>query len=151
MKKKIYLMSGILFLGLIVLSLIFKQYGVDTAQLYIQDCNLQEKPCTVLMPYGKEITFELSPRPVIMNQRIYTIVDANKHSLDTIQLDLKGIEMDMGYNRPILKDVENKHLFKQQIYMPACTSDYMHWQLTYLINFQQKEYSVVFKIKTEKE
>lgn len=148
--KKVIVLS-ILFVGVIIVSLFLVNKKQDSNIIFVENCNLQVSPCVVQMPYGSEVKFDIDPRPVVMNQRIYTMVDAINHSLDSAQLDLKGIEMDMGYNRPILKDIENKHLFKQQIYMPACTSDFMHWQMTYIISYQQKKYSVVFKIKTEKE
>ncbi|MGM0553361.1 MAG: hypothetical protein ACQETK_06115 [Pseudomonadota bacterium] len=99
------------------------------------DCDLNTGPCTASHPTGGAITLDITPRPVPMLQPLRLVLEldpAARASLgnpDALDLDLAGVEMYMGFQRPRLRRVGDGR-FEGETTLPVCTTEAMTWAAT---------------------
>lgn len=98
-------------------------------------CDLNAGPCSVRHPAGGTLTLAITPRPVPMlqplNLSLQLDATARRHmgEPETLELDLAGVEMYMGYQRPRLEHVGDGHYLGETT-LPICTTEAMTWAAT---------------------
>lgn len=104
-------------------------------------CSIKEKICEFLdQDFGK-VQFEILKKPFFMNEVIPIQIITEKE-LSEVMVELEGIEMDMGYNKPLLKG--NGYKFKGQLFIPMCTSKKMTYKMSFYLKSQFKVNSYQF-------
>lgn len=110
-------------------------------------CDLQKVDCPITIPNLGEAMVSITPRPIKMNEQLKIKLSLQKDA--QVMFDFMGLEMDMGYNRPILKLLDNGH--EAQAFLPACTDKQMTWQLTVLVKNDEQTYGYVYKFLVVKD
>ena len=105
------------------------------------NCPIKEKMCEISdQDFGK-IQFEIQKKPFFMNEAIPVQISSERE-LSEVQVELEGIEMDMGYNKPLLKGSGKK--FNGRLFIPMCTSKKMTYKMTFHLQSKSKSHSYVF-------
>lgn len=110
-------------------------------------CDLQSSKCEFLYK-GKLGHFKALETPIIINKTNIVQVELENISDEEIWIDIKGIELDMGYNRVRLK--RKGSLFEGKIYLPSCSLKVMTWEVMLIIKSGDKRLGHVYKLKTVK-
>lgn len=113
-------------------------YGGATTGLPVvqpEDCDLNAGPCSTELAEGGTITLAISPRPVPMLRELELRLELDKQAQDalgtpdTLELDLAGVEMFMGYQRPTLEHAGEGH-YRGTTTLPICVTESMTWAAT---------------------
>ena len=120
------------------------------------DCDLNAGPCTAKHPAGGEIVLDITPRPVPMLRPLRLVLEldsAARASLDgpdALDLDLAGVEMYMGFQRPRLLHAGDGR-FEGETTLPICTTEAMTWAATVMPADQPDAARVQFRFVTRRE
>ncbi|WP_157760720.1 hypothetical protein [Hydrogenovibrio halophilus] len=130
-----------------------------------KDCDLRQDVCTAKAPERvtlaqvpgqipeptQSVTLSLSPRPVKVARSLNANVRLSGFSHETIQtleLDVAGLNMYMGYNRVTLQQQSEKR-YAGPLMLAFCTNDEMRWQVTVLITLTDgREIQIPFQLTT---
>ncbi|WP_017942969.1 MULTISPECIES: hypothetical protein [unclassified Thioalkalivibrio] len=99
------------------------------------DCDLNAAPCSAPHPAGGTLTLAITPRPVPMLQPLGLTLEldaAARASLgepEALELDLAGVEMYMGFQRPRLEHTGDGR-YTGETTLPICTTEAMTWAAT---------------------
>lgn len=97
------------------------------------DCDLHRGACEAYWPDGTQLTFQITPRPIRMQQRLQLQADVEGPSPpDRVQVDFQGVEMYMGYNRPELEQRGDR--WESLGILPLCVTDRMTWEATVMLH-----------------
>ncbi|WP_018861021.1 MULTISPECIES: hypothetical protein [unclassified Thioalkalivibrio] len=98
-------------------------------------CDLNAGSCTAELAEGGTITLAISPRPVPMlsELQLQLVLDQQAQEVlgthDTLELDLAGVEMFMGYQRPTLEHT-GEGRYHGTTTLPICVTESMTWAAT---------------------
>ncbi|NPA72981.1 MAG: hypothetical protein GXO35_09170 [Gammaproteobacteria bacterium] len=96
------------------------------------NCNLHTEACTAQMGEA-EATLKISPHPLPIARPLGIEVAVKHLEIESIELDISGINMYMGYNRvPLSADGTNRYIGTSML--AFCTSQTMQWQITLMIH-----------------
>lgn len=119
------------------------------ADVFIQSdpgCDLHRAPCTARLPDGARLTLALTPRPIPVTAPLQIEVSLEGLDAERVKVDFAGVEMSMGYNRPVLVAVTpRKHV--GQATLPVCVTGRMLWQATVLVETEGKRIAVPFRFE----
>lgn len=107
----------------------------DVTILQPGECDLNAGPCTATHPAGGTLTLEITPRPVPMLQPLSLTLDLDATARtrlgdpEALELDLAGVEMYMGFQRPRLEHVGDGR-YTGETTLPICTTESMTWAAT---------------------
>ncbi|KUJ71319.1 hypothetical protein [Thiomicrospira sp. WB1] len=136
-----------------------------TAWPMMQSCELRESVCTAQAPKelslaqvpgqapitDQRVTLSLSPRPVQVARSLEASARLEGFADDAIksvEIDVAGINMYMGYNRVPLQRQSPGH-YTGPLMLAFCTNDEMHWQVTVLITLNDgHQIQVPFQLTT---
>lgn len=112
-----------------------------------KQCNLHQQPCTV--QNGKQsVTLDIQPRPIPVAKPLGVTVTLKNLSPKSIQLDISGQNMYMGFNRANLKSMTPNHWVGTTM-LAFCTNAKMEWQVTLLIDLKDgTQIQVPFALET---
>lgn len=129
-----------------------KNNASDIIQVEPSDplCDLQKGACSAQVKGLGNLVFEILPREILMNKPFKMTLKVAKDIDAKVWVDFMGLNMNMGYNRPVMKKDGPNH-YVTEATLPACTVDSMTWQATVLIRLKNKTYGIPFKFITEKE
>jgi hypothetical protein len=114
------------------------------------DCVLRESPCRADFPSGGTVTLDIQPRgiPVLEPLR----VTAELRGLPTperVELDLAGVDMDMGYNRqPLEADPGTPTRYIGSTMLPVCVRERMTWEARVLIHLSDGLLAAPFRFES---
>ena len=129
------------------------------------ECELRLNACTAQAPetvqlaqvpgqspqQPQSVTLSLIPRPVRVARSLTAEVNLSGFSPDTIasiQLDVAGINMYMGYNRVALT-AQSPQNYAGPLMLAFCTNDEMRWQVTVMITLENgRQIQVPFQLTT---
>ncbi|HHT00084.1 MAG TPA: hypothetical protein ENK73_04415 [Thiomicrospira sp.] len=95
-------------------------------------CNLHHESCTAKVG-NAEVTLKISPHPIPIARPLGLEVEVNNLAVQSIELDISGINMYMGYNRVTLTPETPKRYIGTSM-LAFCTSHKMLWQVTLMVN-----------------
>ncbi|WP_018875915.1 MULTISPECIES: hypothetical protein [unclassified Thioalkalivibrio] len=100
-----------------------------------EDCDLNAGPCSADHPAGGTLTLGITPRPVPMLQPLELTLEldpaarGNLGEPEALELDLAGVEMYMGFQRPRLEHTGGGR-YVGETTLPICTTEAMTWAAT---------------------
>ena len=113
------------------------------------DCELRNGPCHAELPTGGSIKFEISPRSIPLMKPLLLTVSVRDIEVTAAEIDFVGIGMNMGYNRPQLKQVSNNR-FEGSTTLPVCILQRMHWEANLLLETNMGTIKAPFRFHTDK-
>jgi hypothetical protein len=119
----------------------------------LQDCELRESACTAHAPKKltlaqvpgqtpvteQRVTLSLSPRPVQVARSLQAsarLEGFGEDAIESVEIDVAGVNMYMGYNRVPLQHQSSGH-YAGPLMLAFCTNDEMNWQVTVLITLKE--------------
>ncbi|MCK5727184.1 MAG: hypothetical protein KAH22_10205 [Thiotrichaceae bacterium] len=154
-KKPEPLWAIVAILGLIILLVIGYKLKISMAPNIIASatidkaCDLRKGACTSELPSGGKISFSMTPNTIPILRPLELNVITEGIEVSTIKVDLVGIDMDMGYNRPKLDRIDPHH-FKGTMVIPVCVYSKMEWEARVLLNTNKGLIMAPFRFYTIK-
>ena len=96
-------------------------------------CDLRKSPCKLSLPGGGEIQFSITPQTIPVLEPVQFHVQVKGKDVSAVEVDLVGIGMNMGYNRPALKP-EADGSFSGETMIPVCIRKRMDWEARVLLH-----------------
>jgi hypothetical protein len=107
-------------------------------------CDIQVQACTLQFPDGGQVTLSITPRPIVVLQPLDLAVQISAIRADKVAIDFRGVDMNMGYNRPQLQP-QDVGLFHGKGVLPVCTRVHMLWEANVLITTRAGIYRAPFR------
>jgi len=112
-------------------------------------CDLQQGPCTGNLPDGRRIELDIQPRPIPLLQPLELVVHLARIDAEGVKVDFSGVDMNMGYNRPVLERAPDGS-YRGRAMLPVCVRHRMSWEATVLASTSDGTYSAPFRFTTER-
>jgi len=112
-------------------------------------CNLNINECRSAIENKGEIIFSITPRPIPLVSNLSLTVKSNLKSILQVMVDFKGMDMDMGPNRVVLK-ANNNGDFHGKGMLPVCIRRSMNWQAFVYIKTSDGLYMAPYIFETHK-
>lgn len=110
-------------------------------------CDLQAGPCASATPGGGRIELTIEPRPIPLLRPLHLTVKVEGLDARSVEVDFIGVDMNMGYNRPVLKQ-EDGGSFSGQTTLPVCITGRMAWQASVLVTTDNTRLAAPFRFVT---
>jgi len=142
-----------LLIMMVIIIIIKKNYLFQTDNSSIEiaavdkNCDLHKGPCTTLLANNRSITFSILPHNIPLLKPLKLQVQINNIRAELVQVEITGINLDMGRFRTPLKEVELS-LYQGISALPVCSKKIMQWQAMVSIKTEQKVISVPFLFET---
>lgn len=107
-------------------------------------CNLQMQPCEATLPNGGKVRLEMTERPIPMVKPFDVVVTTSGFSPSRVEVDMAGVDMNMGYNRPELQ-LRGEGRYAAQLTLPVCITGQMDWQATVLLESGNERIAVPYR------
>ncbi len=139
--------------GIAGLSFYFKDYfkPKNAIELALDpSCDLHQGPCALSLPGGGQMRFSITPKSIPLTQPLsLEVATSGNPVVNAVEVDFSGVNMNMGYNRPRLKRVE-EGLFRGEGLLPVCIRRRMDWRAKVMLHTDQGVYIVPFEFETVK-
>lgn len=111
------------------------------------NCDLQQGPCKAYFPNGDQLTLSIAPRPIVGLKQLALQVQLEGIEADGVEVDFRGLGMNMGYNRPRLKP-ESEGRFSGTGILSVCVEEHMNWEATVLAHTAEGIMAAPFRFET---
>ena len=143
-----------MFMALTTASIAYKFKVFDHSKSNMQatldeSCDLHNGPCKLMFADGGSVTLLISPNTIPLLQRLQLQVEVEGISVNKVEIDFTGYEIDLGYNRPVLKAV-NSSTFVGDAFLPLCTLSEMDWSAKVLLHTNKGIMIAPYKFHTVK-
>ena len=108
-------------------------------------CSLARSACTVDLPNGAKMTVAAGSTPIPLVRPFEFKVEVPVAR--RVEVDFAGVDMDMGYNRPLLAE-RAPGVFAGEATLPVCITGHMTWQATVLVETADARIAVPFRFVT---
>jgi len=110
-------------------------------------CNLEEGSCESHFPGNGTVTFSLSPHPIVGLKPLQLNVQTKGMAAQSVEVDFRGLGMNMGFNRPKLKKISDGE-FTGTGTLSVCILERMTWEATVLITTHDGVFAAPFRFET---
>ena len=110
-------------------------------------CDLQRGPCHSVFPNGAKVTLSIEPRPIQAIKPLQIRVQTEGINAQSVQVDFRGVDMNMGYNRPQLNEVAPGQYTGSWV-LASCGLERMVWEATVLLDTAEKTMAAPFRLET---
>ncbi|BCB27965.1 hypothetical protein SKTS_28510 [Sulfurimicrobium lacus] len=110
-------------------------------------CDLQAGPCSSAIPGGGRIELAIAPRPIPLLQPLRLNVKVQGMEARAVEVDLTGVDMNMGFNRPKLQR-DGSGQFSGQTTLPVCITGRMAWQAVVVVTGDKAKVAAPFRFIT---
>ena len=114
-----------------------------------KNCDLQHGVCSSSLPGGGRVSFSIEPRPIPVLRPIKLIVTLQGAEAKQVEVDFTGVNMKMGYNRPLLRATGGGR-FDGETTLPICSVNSMAWRASVLLETGGKLVAVPFEFVTSR-
>jgi len=154
LRRRIWITGSILFLltvlvaGAIYLWRLSSINGdiIATAPLD-SSCDLQQGACQVSFQGGGRVKLSITPRPIQGLKPLQLRVQTEGVDAQAVEVDFRGLGMNMGYNRPRL-DKESAGEYAGMGVLSACILERMSWEATVLLRTAEGVMAAPFQFET---
>lgn len=110
-------------------------------------CNLREQPCSVEFNDGTRVWLSLEPRYLPPLKPLAVEIRVEGRETSGAELDLVGLNMKMGYNRPAIPQA-GPNLYRGTLTIPVCVRERMDWEATILLRTPEGLLAAPFRFST---
>lgn len=110
-------------------------------------CDLQRGACQSVFPTGGKVSLSIEPRPIRALKPLQLRVETEGIDAQSVQVDFRGVDMNMGYNRPQLKEVSAGQYAGTWV-LASCGLERMVWEATVLIETTKMKMAATFRLET---
>ncbi len=122
----------------------------EAVTLPLDGCDPQKGACIRKLPGGGELRFEITPRPIPVVKPLRLVARVKGLRPRRVEVDFSGVSMNMGYNRPRLKQVTSGR-FEGETMLSVCIRQRMDWEAKVLLYLPDKVLAVPFRFDTIRE
>jgi hypothetical protein len=119
----------------------------DVAATIEAGCDLHKRACAAQVPGGGRIELSIAPRPIPMVAPLEVEVRLAGLEAARVEVDLAGVDMNMGYNRPELAGA-GPGLYRAEAMLPVCVTGKMAWQATVLVETGHQRIAAPFRFNS---
>ena len=112
-----------------------------------EDCDLRAGPCISQLPGGGSISLSIEPRSIPVMQPLQLDVQVEGAETAEVELDFRGVDMNMGLNRARL-EAEADGRFRGEGILPVCMSQRMLWEARVLLETKRGLVAAPFRFWT---
>jgi hypothetical protein len=109
-------------------------------------CDLHQGICHSLFPDGSKVSLSISPRPIEALKPLQIQVLMEGVEAQSVEVDFRGVDVNMGYNRPRLKQ-ESMGQYSGTWVLAACALERMNREATILIRTDEGILAAPFRFK----
>ena len=110
-------------------------------------CDIQTETCEGLFPDGSRLRLSISPRPIQALKPLEIQVTTQGIDAQAVEVDFRGLGMNMGYNRPrLMKDAEGQYSGSGML--AICVMKRMAWEATVLARTDDGVMAAPFRFDT---
>jgi len=139
---------GVLLIGLVVvIGYKLSPMLLPKADITVQPdptCDLQRQACAVRLPGGGSVELAMGTHPIPLVKPFEVLVATTGVSPSRVEIDFAGVEMGMGYNRPVLA-AKGEGRFMTEAVLPVCVTGQMVWQATLLLETGHERIAIPFR------
>ena len=110
-------------------------------------CDIASAACTAQLPDGGTLEVSISPRPIPLMQTLQVAVTVRDSDLQPQQLDITGLNMEMGLNRTALQ-AAGPGRWQGETILPICSQRRMHWQAALMLVGEAGRYRLGYRFHT---
>jgi len=112
-------------------------------------CDLGQGRCTTTLANGASVSLLLTPQTIRVLHPLSLNVITDGIKVSTVNVDFRGIDMDMGYNNLTLSKEKNG-VFIGKTILPACLHAEMKWEARILLSTEKGIMMVPFQFSSKK-
>lgn len=113
-------------------------------------CNLQQGSCRRRLPVGGAIDFSIAPRPIPLVQPLQLKVVADGVELERVEVEFRGLGMNMGINRTLLDRIST-NTFIARSELGVCIRNRMEWEAMVEVTVSSGIVTVPFHFVTSRD
>ncbi len=102
-----------------------------------KDCDLSVEDCSIPTFNNKKMTLKILNKPVVTEKNLKFHVSVEDDAYKPIEIDIEGINLNMGYIRPLLSE-SAKDQFTGEFYLPVCELSEMKWKVKLISETKDK-------------
>lgn len=110
-------------------------------------CDVHNGPCEARFPDGTSLKFSVEPRTIPLLEPLALRVETQGLEPTQVEVDINGVEMKMGFNRPKLESQGNG-VFQGSGTLPVCVRSRMLWEVVVLVQTPRGSYAAPFRFWT---
>ena len=111
------------------------------------NCDLETGSCTSNFPGHGQVSFAISPNPIVGLKPLQLTVKTEGMSPQAVDVDFRGLGMNMGFNRPRLKKKANEE-YTGTGTLSVCILERMTWEATVLVTTRNGVFAAPFRFET---
>jgi hypothetical protein len=145
--------TSVILLGIVAIAVRYlwmqsiSEDGVIAAAPLDPACDIQQGGCRAVFPDGSGIDLSIAPRPIRGLKPLEIEVITHGFNPHAVEVDFRGVGMNMGFNRPQLKRVEDGH-YSGAGMLSVCVLERMTWEATVLVRTDAGIYTAPFRFET---
>ena len=112
-------------------------------------CDLRSGGCTRTLPDGGVLTLRITPEELPLMQPLQLVVELDGREAAGVQVDISGINMDMGINRTRLEP-DGEGRWTGSTLLPVCTQQVMRWEAAVWLEDGTEILSVPHRFETRR-
>jgi len=149
MRRPFSLVDISIILALVVIAVVGYKYSpllLAKADLTVEPaagCDLHTQACHADIPGGGRIELSLTPHPIPVMKPVQVSVSITGIEASTLEIDLAGVDMNMGFNRKTLVAAGDGRYTTETI-LPVCISGRMAWRATLVVETGRRRIAVPF-------
>jgi len=113
-----------------------------------EGCDLRAGPCRQTVA-GGAVVFSIMPQAVPLMRPLQLAVEAVGLDLRAVAVEIRGLNMDMGLNRTLLKQSQTGRWSGETI-LPLCSQRQMQWEAAVRLDAEQGRFEVPFLFDTKR-
>lgn len=114
-----------------------------------ESCSLSRETCSMSLPDGGRLEFELGPRPVPLLFPLKLEIRVTGSNARPLEVDFYGVDTPMAFNRAFLSP-SGAGIYSAQTSLPICATGRMVWQATVLLENGTRQMLAPFRFETER-
>ena len=112
-------------------------------------CDLQRGPCQSAFPNGAKVWLSIEPRPIHALKPLQIRVRLQGIEAQSVAVDIRGVNMNMGFNRPPLKRTAAGEYTGSWV-LASCGQEHMAWEATVIIEAKGEKLAAPFPLTTSR-
>ncbi len=113
-------------------------------------CDLQSGPCSTSFSDGIQVSLSITPRPIPVLKQLKLTSEIQGIEANAVEIDIVGVGMNMGYNRPELAASGKANQFQGESILPICLMDTMQWEARVMVHTDKGLMVAPFRFETQK-